>query len=434
MLNNKKTYLRLVRLQGLFFFGLLLCLLLLLWQPSDRFYWAGLFLLLLFWQNLSAWSFVHWLHHKRLKTPPPHFISPFWRQLAQHLHHLDKRHINRNRQISRFYKQFYRVAEVWPDGVLIYKSTGEIEWCNPKAQCLFSIQWPQQLGALVTTVIHHPVFKDYLNQQDYRQPLELEVSTNKRKVLSLHIHKFGKKCHYYLLVARDVTRMYYLDRTRKDFIANASHELRTPLTVIHGFLETFLDEEAVCPDWLPYFALMQQQTLRMESIVEDLLTLSTIEASKNIEKTSVNIPMLLQALVNEAQILSGKHQHQFNIKQANPTRFYTNEKMLYMIMSNLVFNAVHYTADKTAIDILWQQQKDNLIFQVTDYGEGISARHIPRLTERFYQVDKSRSREKGGTGLGLAIVKHAVHQLHGKLHIHSTTGKGSVFTVAFIKG
>jgi two-component system phosphate regulon sensor histidine kinase PhoR len=224
-----------------------------------------------------------------------------------------------------------------------------------------------------------------------------------------------------------------LEKMRQDFVANVSHELRTPLTVLRGYLEGLIDVSASKPDWQPVFDQMHQQTIRMENIIEDLLHLSRLEtdtATFN-ENESIHIPELLNTIREDALALSHNHTHQIFIEINAPDIFHGQKLELRSAFSNLVFNAVHYTPANGRIYIRWYQNETGLHFEVEDTGIGIDAKHIPRLTERFYRVDPGRTRQTGGTGLGLAIVKHVLLRHNATLHIESTVGKGSVFRCDF---
>jgi two-component system phosphate regulon sensor histidine kinase PhoR len=225
-----------------------------------------------------------------------------------------------------------------------------------------------------------------------------------------------------------------LDKMRQDFVANVSHELRTPLTVLRGYLEMFLDKRS--PELAPYetiFSQMNLQAVRMEHIIEDLLLLSRLETDLPIaeEWQRISISLLLERIQQDAIALSGDKQHQISIKITGPQFFYAKEAELLSAFSNLVFNAVHYSPPRSSIEMNWYQDKKGIHFAVQDAGMGIEAKHIPRLTERFYRVDPGRTRETGGTGLGLAIVKHVLIRHDAQLHIESTVDKGSLFRCDF---
>lgn len=231
-------------------------------------------------------------------------------------------------------------------------------------------------------------------------------------------------------------RIHHLERMRQDFVANVSHELRTPLTVIHGYLETLLNQDLKSiPAPQKIFEQMYQQSLRMERLVEDLLLLSRLDTTlaDNEKLPKVNVPFILNAIIHDAKILSGERHHQFSVDIDPSLELAGIESELRSIFSNIIFNAVNYTPAKGRIDVKWYQTATSAHFEVTDSGIGIEPEHIPRLTERFYRVDQDRSRQTGGTGLGLAIVKHALMRHKGQLTIESTPGKGSTFACVFLK-
>lgn len=230
-----------------------------------------------------------------------------------------------------------------------------------------------------------------------------------------------------------ITRMQHLEKMRRDLIANVSHELRTPLTVIHGYLETLIDQSLHQEPLQDIFNKIYQQTLRMESLIEDLLLLSRLETdlpeSENYQE--ISIATLLKTIIHEAQILSGKQNHQINLSADENLTLYGVEKELRSAFANIIFNAIDYTLPGGQIDIRCYSNQKNKYFVVEDTGIGIDKEHIPRLTERFYRADKARSRVRGGTGLGLAIVKHVLIRHHAHLEINSEVGKGSRFTCVF---
>ncbi len=231
-----------------------------------------------------------------------------------------------------------------------------------------------------------------------------------------------------------VSHIQHLERMRQDFVANVSHELRTPLTVIHGYLETLLDEKDLPETRKKVFLQMHQQTLRMENLIEDLLLLSRLEDDVDNEtKTDepVAVADLLNQICNEARELSGDAKHDIQLHADKTVLLKGCQEELRSLFSNLIFNAVKYTAPNGEIIINWQMKNKKAYFSVQDSGIGIAEKHIPRLTERFYRVDPARSRSSGGTGLGLAIAKHVLLRHDGELNIQSKLGKGSTFTCIF---
>ncbi|MEW6592062.1 MAG: phosphate regulon sensor histidine kinase PhoR, partial [Pseudomonadota bacterium] len=237
----------------------------------------------------------------------------------------------------------------------------------------------------------------------------------------------GKK----LLVARDITDLERVDAMRRDFIANVSHELRTPLTVVGGFVETLADAPALPPEESRrYYDLMLDHTRRMQRLLDDLLTLSRLEGSERTPDEAVDVPALALALKTEAESLS-RGRHRVVLRLESDAWLKGNLQEIRSALGNLVSNAVRYTPEGGEIALAWRERDGEGVFSVTDTGEGIAAEHIPRLTERFYRVDRSRSRETGGTGLGLAIVKHVLTRHEARLDIQSIPGKGSTFSAVF---
>ncbi len=233
-----------------------------------------------------------------------------------------------------------------------------------------------------------------------------------------------------------VAHIQHLERMRQDFVANVSHELRTPLTVVHGYLETLLEQEELNKEALKtIFLQMQQQTNRMVNLVENLLLLSRLEHDDLNGQIQQPIPIanLLSLICTEAKQLSNKEDHQIHLEADPALKLMGVEDELRSLFSNIIFNAVKYTPARGEIYVRWYQLKNKAYFTVCDSGIGIAAKHIPRLTERFYRVDKARSRASGGTGLGLAIAKHVLIRHDGKLNIKSQVGKGSAFSCVFPK-
>lgn len=223
-----------------------------------------------------------------------------------------------------------------------------------------------------------------------------------------------------------------LDKMRQDFVANVSHELRTPLTVIHGYLETLLDQTDDDHPWHEILMQMYQQSENMEKLVADLLLLARLETDQpTIDKAPVAVASMLKNICEEAKVLSGDKQHQFNLELDYELNISGQERELRSAFSNIIFNAVNYTPANGNITVKWYCDGNKIKLAVTDTGIGIEQKHIPRLTERFYRVDKARSRSKGGTGLGLAIIKHVLLRHHAQLQIESEVSKGSTFTCVF---
>jgi len=317
------------------------------------------------------------------------------------------------------------------DAVIMLDRDGNLEWWNRAAETLLGLKTPQDSGQPVSNLVRHPRFKEYFEQGNYREPLELPSPISDRLRLQFHITRYGNQEH--LMLVRDITRLFQLEQMRKDFVANVSHELRTPLTVIAGYLETLLDNvENVNPRWLRALQQMQQQGARMQTLLNDLLLLAKLEATDYpSDNTPVAVDLLLLSIKNDAQALSGSRNHRISLEADPHLKLKGSEAELRSAFSNLVFNAVKYSPDEGEIRIRWWDDEQGAHLGVQDSGIGIEAKHLPRLTERFYRVDSSRASNTGGTGLGLAIVKHVLLRHRARLEISSVLGKGSTFTCHF---
>jgi len=383
-----------------------------------------------------GWHFRQLLRLSRLlrenRPLRPPFPGGLWRGIFERIRQLQAKSRKRKRRLVRYFSRFREAAAALPDATVILGDQGHIEWCNPAARALLGLEWPQAAGKDFGRLMQHPVLADYLSKGDYGRPLELTSPVDKTKVLSLMITSFGRSRRQHLVVARDITRLYHLDRARRDFVANVSHELRTPLTVVSGFLETMEEDERMAETWGNSISLMRQQAKRMADTINDLLVLSRLEMNEEEPAGEpVAVARLLAGIAEEAGVLSGQARHRISLDADPGLLLKGDEKELRAAFSNLVFNAVRHTPGGSEIRIRWEADGRGAVFSVSDTGEGIPARHIPRLTERFYRVDAARSRESGGTGLGLAIVKHVLNRHGSKLQITSKEGKGSTFSCRF---
>lgn len=353
-----------------------------------------------------------------------------WDDVFAHLARYVRQHSHSKELLSLALERMRNVTSAMPDGIVLLTENDHIEWCNPIAEDHLGISSTLDIGQQITHLVRQVPFFEYLAARNFSKPLVLNQTRRRQKIiLSLQLVPYG--FNQKLLISRDITRFEKLETMRRDFIANVSHELRTPLTVISGFLDTLTHEETTSDFDKRALTLMSEQALRMQSLVEDLLALSRLENDQNkINETNVNMPELLNEILRDAQSLStGKHQIKLNV--TTQSQLLGNESELRSAFSNLIGNAVRYTPEGGEISIQWQEENGKGIFYVQDSGIGIEAQHIPRLTERFYRVDTSRSRETGGTGLGLAIVKHVLNRHEADLEITSEVGKGSRFSIVF---
>ncbi len=403
---------------------LLCCLFLglLLGQPL----WSlviGLFGLVI-WHYRQLTRLNFWLWRDRRLTPPQGAGS--WEGIFNGIYRLQGKNRRRVSQLAGLLGRFRQGAEALPDAAVVLDADNNILWCNKLAQLILGFVWPQDNGQRIDNLIRHPDFSAYIKAGNYKDPLELPSPVSDKRLLEIRLMAYGDR--QLLLIARDITRIRQLEGMRKEFVANVSHELKTPLTVLQGYLEMM--HSMAEPDSINAkpLALMQQQTQRMQSMVEQLLALSRIEdaADINLEHT-VNMALLMETLKEEAKTLAqGQYQLSFDCEAG--LNAHGNELQLRSACSNLISNAIRYTEPGGSITVSWRSVASGGRFSVTDTGEGIAAQHIGRLTERFYRVDNARSRKTGGSGLGLAIVKHALSHHHAELNISSELGQGSTFS------
>jgi len=357
----------------------------------------------------------------------------FWADVLFRLQRLIKSLKQRMRSIEQQHDRFIEAFQASPNGILMLDENDQIEWCNAIAESFFGLNFKRDALQRINFLIRRPEFVQYINKRNFDEPLLLErMGPNSSLSLLLQLFPFGNQRH--LLLVQNVTDLQKTDAMRRDFVANVSHEMRTPITVLMGFLETVqnLDLEKSQRD--QYFEMMMSQAQRMKSLVEDLLTLANLEAnSLPAGNNGVNIETLMALLRNDAEALS-KGKHSFSFEVLDPSSLLGDEREILSAFSNLVSNAIRYTPDSGAIDVKWKLNAEGQgEFSVNDSGPGIASEHLSRLTERFYRVDRSRSRDTGGTGLGLAIVKHIASRHQAQLIIESTPGKGSTFILRFPK-
>ena len=331
------------------------------------------------------------------------------------------------------YKRFIQAVQASPNGLVMLDEYDQIEWCNNICQEHFRLDPIRDARQRITFLLRHPDFIRFMQKADFSTPLSLDfMGVNGNLMLLLQIYPYGENRK--LLLSQDVTALKKNDSIRQEFVANVSHELRTPLTVLSGFLETLMEIPLTEVDRNKYLQLMSTQSSRMLSLVEDLLILTRLDNSPISPKTAViKVTELIYRLVEEGKNISGnKHKIYCSIYSVQNVLGLENE--IFSAFSNLVTNAIRYTQEGGIIEIIWEDKANGgATFSVKDTGIGIAQEHIPRLTERFYRVDRSRSRESGGTGLGLAIVKHIAIRHDAELSIQSTEGVGSIFSLTFSK-
>ena len=359
--------------------------------------------------------------------------SGFWEEVFFRLQRLVRNLKQQIRVTEQQHDRFIEAFQASPNGIVMLDDQDQIEWCNAIAERFFGLNFKRDAMQRINFLIRRPEFVQYLNKRQFEDPLLLErMGSDSNLSLMIQAFPFGDKRH--LLLVQDVTDLQKADAMRRDFVANVSHEMRTPITVLMGFLETVQSLELEKSQRDQYFDMMMSQAQRMKSLVEDLLTLANLESNTlPAPMQAVQIPTMMALLKNDAEALS-HGRHALNFETTTPCKLMGDERELLSAFSNLVSNAIRYTPDVGSVSAKWSVNPQGQgEFSVADTGPGISSEHLPRLTERFYRVDRSRSRDTGGTGLGLAIVKHIANRHQAQLVIESTAGKGSTFTLRFPK-
>ncbi|MEN3030172.1 phosphate regulon sensor histidine kinase PhoR [Chromobacterium amazonense] len=371
---------------------------------------------------------MRWLRHPVPERVPDGF--GVWHTVFMTLYRTMRTQSQSKKKLTHVLERFINAGEAMPDGVVVLDELDRIEWINPMAVEHLGLDRKRDVGNQILNLIRQPAFHAYMKNASFSQPLTLTFSQPRELVISLQLVPFDSTRK--LLLTRDITQLERVQTVHRDFVANVSHELRTPLTVVGGFLETLSDMPEVNDQMFRQFLpMMMEQSRRMQSLVEDLLTLSKLENSpKAVNSERVDMRVMLDTLMVEAEGLS-QGRHQVKLLRNCDCGLWGSSQELHSAFGNLVSNAVRYTPEGGSITLAWQDEGDQLRFSVSDTGIGIPREHIPRLTERFYRVDRGRSRGSGGTGLGLAIVKHVLARHHARLEIKSEPDKGSTFSVVF---
>lgn len=335
------------------------------------------------------------------------------------------RHTREQRLLMQI-RNLRRAVGALPDAVVLLDHDGRVRWANVAASQLLGIERKHDHGKLMAELLEDSALGNWLRANDPEPPADIPSPTDPERHLSITRIPFGTDQS--VLFARDISHISRLEKMRRDFVANVSHELRTPLTVIHGYLELFDPDEL--PELAPALTEMRVQSHRMGQIVEDLLTLSRLETQQHLPDEHVSMQAMLTSLDKEAQALS-QGRHRIHVQNDAGLDLLGSPRDLHSAFSNLVSNAVRYTPEGGHIEISWHHTPDGAAYAVRDSGYGIPPEHLGRLSERFYRVSSSRSRDKGGTGLGLSIVKHVLNLHQAQLQIESRTGEGSTFTCLF---
>lgn len=407
--------------------------------------WGGLAAALL-WLLWDSWRVAH-LEAVLRDAQAGNMLAEvpgWWGAVAERVRRLQR---GKDQQIAaseQRMKDFLAAIQASPNGVLLLDARNRIEWCNQTAARQLGLNAQRDVDQQIGNLVRDPDFSAYLHAENFDHEVVIAAlgASGQRTMqsplrVSLQLHPYGEGRK--LLLTRDVTAIEQADAMRRDFVANVSHEIRTPLTVLSGFIETLQNLPLSEDQRIRYLGLMGQQSERMQTLVSDLLTLSRLEGGTVPSTTEVtSVDALLAQCEQEARALSqllsptgsGLQQRlHFDNELGSGASLLGARTELLSAMGNLVSNAVRYTPAGGLIAVCWRGLPEGgAEFYVQDTGPGIAPEHVPRLTERFYRVDRSRSRETGGTGLGLAIVKHVVQRHGGELRVESVLGRGSTFT------
>lgn len=380
----------------------------------------------------STWQLVRlhlWLYESEIEVSEPPESRGLWGDVYDGIYRLQRREREARQRLTGIIDKAQESTAALDMAVLMINRKGNLEWWNNAAYKLLGLKQSDRYQPLVN-LLRDPSFLEYFENGEYNRPLKLHAPVDRSLMLEFEITWFGEGER--LMLVKDVTQLHRLESMRRDFVGNVSHELRTPITVITGYLETLLDNrDSLHKRWIKPIEQMHQQSRRMENIIRDLLTLSQLETKPaSRQRTTIDAGSLLREIRSDAEHLFQDKQQKFDI-EGDQFWLRGNRNELYSAISNLVFNAAKYTQPGGHITLSASLTETGAVIAVADDGPGIEAQHIPRLTERFYRVDESRSSDTGGTGLGLAIVKHVLARHGAQLTIISQPGKGSRFTCHF---
>ena len=389
-------------------------------------------------QDWKFTRFQNWLNSTYLQANPA--WSGAWLDVATRIQRQQLLAENSSKLHERRLQDFLLAIQASPNGVILLDDEARIDWCNDTAASHLGLDVKKDRLQHIVHLVRDPLFTRYFAQENHPSEVLIDgrsTSVSNLRKLSVQLHKYGDG--RLLLLSRDVTEVVKAEAMRRDFVANVSHEIRTPLTVLGGFVETLQSVPLDANDIQKYLHLMAIQSDRMQSLVADLLTLSQLEVSQSPSgQDYVSIPDLINQVISEANALTSLiadqfsgQKHELIFDQAPCLYVMGSKSELFSALSNLVSNAIRYTPLGGLVHLSFSQTDDRLTISVKDTGPGIASEHLPRLTERFYRIDQSRSRETGGTGLGLAITKHVMQRHGGELQIQSELGKGSTFNLIF---
>src|SRR5690554_425273 len=371
----------------------------------------------------------NWLRDsERDEPPPPPESRGVWGNIFDGIYLLQRRKREALEHLRNIINKAQESTAALEIAVVMINNNGGLQWWNPAAHRLLGFQHPRDYNQPVINLLREPQFLEYFHApESYGNPLTLRSPANESITLEFQITSFGDGER--LMLVRDISQLHRLEMMRKDFVGNVSHELRTPITVITGYLETMLDDRESMPGrWVKPIEQMAQQSLRMENLIRDLLTLSQLETrSASKQQSTIQLSSLLQDIQRDAQQMFQSKEQEFTLHCDDTIYLKGNLNELYSAISNLLINAAKYTQPQGSIQLAAERHEDEVTVTISDNGPGIASHHLPRLTERFYRVDESRSTGTGGTGLGLAIVKHVLARHGGRLEVRSELDQGSQF-------
>lgn len=395
------------------------------------FFWVAIafYALWVGWHRQEALRFRAWFREKATRMPP--LSSGIWEETFAEGYHWRRHQEMRQQQLNHQVMQLRDALQALPDALLLMDDEGRLLWMNPAAVELLHLHWPEDLGKPLSFWLRLPQMQDFLAGAG---PGTLAMSLPDRPDAAFEVLRYPLGGAGALVLFRDVTRLRKLEQVRQDFVANVSHELRSPLTVIQGFLENLLDGPLGQDDEIsPQLRLMEEQGKRMQSLVEDLLSLARIESAEPDPRRceTVFVAQMVERARESlmASILEKKLSLHLDLDFG--LALFAEPVDIHSIVQNLLENAVKYSPRGRDIYVGWSTEEERLALRVRDTGEGIPREHLQRITERFYRVDKGRSRRVGGTGLGLSIVRHTAERYAGSLRVNSEVGKGSEFVVFF---
>ena len=381
------------------------------------------------WHRQQLLNLTAWFQQPRAVLPP--LAAGIWEETFAAGYHWRRDQEAVHRQLTAQLVQLRDALEAMPDAVLLLDGRGQLRWVNQSGTRLLQLQWPEDMGKPLRYWLRTPQMQRFINGES-TSSIQMPAPANPQHLLEGLRYPLADAGA--LIIFRDITRIRHLEMVRQDFVANVSHELRSPLTVIRGFVETLLDGPLRADEEVePQLRLMERQALRMQSLVEDLLTLARIEAAQvnPDECESIFVAALVEDYLRLLADAVAIKRIDLICHLDRDLGIFAQPLDMGSVVRNLLENAIKYTSSDREIEIVWAKRPEGLVFSVRDSGDGIAPEHLQRITERFYRVDKGRSRQLGGTGLGLSIVKHAIERYNGHLEIESRLGVGSCFSARF---